>query len=76
MPPDVCTARSAVVSKCGGTAPHFDKLKIRQGWRILSRARDRSGIIAAYPAQLLERIARFPPEAGMRPNLESLPHIG
>ena len=42
------------------------------GRRFLSRARDRSGIIAAYPAQLLERIARFPPEAGMRPNLEFL----
>ena len=33
----VGTARSAVVSKCGGTPPHFDKLNIRQGWAVLRR---------------------------------------
>ena len=30
MPLDVGTVRSAVVTKCGGTPPHFVKLKNRQ----------------------------------------------
>ena len=37
MPLGLCKALRALASKCGGTPPHFDKLKICHGWQILSR---------------------------------------
>ena len=49
MPLGVCTARSAVVSKCGGTPPHFDKLKNRQGgaaWTPLGVCTARSAVMS------------------------------